>query len=271
MREHPLVIGKATRRASSASVAWTLVGVEVLLYPITLYLGLGASDHLTQLFQFGWWGALTPLVAVEFGIVGALILRRQPGHGIGLVAVIGSLCTALSAFAGAYAAYSLTRGHSLPAMGLAEWLRAWIWYPATVLLVILVAALFPTGRLPSPRWRPIVWAATAGTLAQLVWVSLSQLMFGFPIVDGPYPTAGWLFDLLTPFSGVLWFLSLMASVAALAVRFGKSRAMERQQLKWFLAAVALQGALWAGAFIATLFTHQSPYQTPYFDILLPLA
>jgi len=271
MREHPLVIDSALRQPVAGRVAWILAGIEVLLYPFTLYLGLSASDHVSQTLQFGWWGSLSPLLAIEFGIVGALILRRHAGHGVGFVAVAGSLCLALSAFAGAYAAYSLTSGHPLPAAGFAEWLRGWIWYPGTSLLFIVVPALFPDGRLPSARWRPIVWAAAVGIVDQLVWVSLSQLMFGRQIVDGPYPTAGWLFDLLTLASGVLWILPLFAAVAALAVRFSRSRGIQRQQLKWFFAAVALEAALWSGAFVATLFTHQSPYQTPYFAALIPLA
>ena len=271
MREHPRMIGGALSRPAAGRVAWLLVGIEALLYPFTLYLGLTASDRVAQLLRFGWWGALSPVLAIEFAVVAALILRRHPGHGVGLVAAAGSFCLALSAFAGAYAAHSLTHGHDLPAAGLAEWLRGWTWYPGTSLLFTLVPAIFPDGKLPSSRWRPIVWAAGAGIVTQLVWVSLSQLMFGAQIVDGPYLTAGWLFDLLTLASGVLWILAFFAAVAALAVRFRRSRDMERQQLKWFLAAVGLEAALWAGAFIASALTHQSPYQTPYFEALIPFT
>jgi signal transduction histidine kinase len=251
--------------------AWILVGFEVLLYPFTLYLGTGAGDHVSQLLQFGWWGALTPLLAIEFGIAGALILRRHPGHSVGLLAVGGGSCLSLSAFAGAYAAYSLTHGHLLPASGLAEWLRGWIWYPGTSALVILVPAFFPDGKLPSRRWRWLVWAVAAGISVQLAWVSLSQLMFGFQNVDGPYATAGWLFNLLITLAGVLWLPPLVLAVVASGVRFRRSRGLERQQLKWFLAAVALQAILWAGSFVLTLLTHLSPYQNPYFEALIPLA
>jgi signal transduction histidine kinase len=271
MGEHPLVIGAALQRPATSRVAWIVAGIELLLYPLTLYLGLMASDRVVQTLQFGWWGALSPLLAIESAIVGALILRRHPRHGVGLIAVAGSLCLALSAFTGAYAAYSLTSGHLLPAAGFAEWVRGWIWYPGTSLLLIAVPALFPDGKLPSTRWRPLVWAVGAGIVSQVVWVSLSRLMFGRQIVDGPYPTAGWLFNLLTLASGVLWILPLFAAAAAVAVRFRRSRGTERLQLKWFVAAVALQAVLWAGAFLATLVTHQSPYQTPYFAALIPLA
>jgi len=271
IREHPVVIGDVLRWPEAGRGAWVLVGIEALLYPFTLYLGIAAGDRLSPALQFGWWGALSPLLALEFGIVGALIVRRHPRHAVGLLAAAGGFCLSLSAFAGAYAAYSLTHGHLLPASGLAEWLRGWIWYPGSTILIVLVPTLFPDGRLPSPRWRWLVWAVVTGILTQLVWVSLSQLMFGFQDVDGPYATAGWLFNLLTTLSGVLWILPVFAAVVALGVRFRRSRGLERHQLKWFLAAVALQATLWACSFAVSSTTHLSPYQNPYFEILIPLA
>ncbi len=271
IREHPVVIGSVLWRPAAGWTTWVLVGIEALLYPITLYLGTATGDRVSQTLQFGWWGALSPLLAIAFGIVGALVVRRHPGHAVGLLAAAGGFCLSLSAFAGAYAAYSLTHGQVLPASGFAEWLRGWTWYPGTTLLFILVPALFPDGRLPSPRWRTLVWAVAAGILVQLVWVSLSQLMFGFQNVDGPYAAAGWLFNILTTLSGVLWIIPLFAAVVALGVRVRRSRGPERQQLKWFLAAVAFQAILWASSFAVSPVTHLSPYQNPYFEALIPLA
>jgi signal transduction histidine kinase len=265
------VIGDVVRRPAAGWVAWVLVGIEALLYPFTLYLGTGAGDRLSPTLQFGWWGVLSPLLAIAFGIVGALIVRRHPGHAVGLLAAAGGFCLSLSAFAGAYAAYSLTHEHLLPATGFAEWLRGWTWYPGSTILIVLVPTLFPDGKLPSARWRWLVWAVATGILTQVAWVSLSQLMFGFQDVDGPYAAAGWLFNLLTTLSGVFWILPVFAAVVALGVRFRRSRGLERQQLKWFLAAVVLQAALWAGSFAVSATTHLSPYQNPYFEILIPLA
>jgi signal transduction histidine kinase len=270
MREHP-VVTRSVRRPAPWWVAWTLVGVGALMYPFTLYLGLAAGSNVPQLLQLGWWGGLTPLAAIEIGIVGALVLRRKPGHGVGWVATVGGFCTALSAFAGSYAAYSVTHGHVWPATDDAVWLRGWLWYPATTFLFVLIPALFPDGRLPSHRWRPIVWAVAAGNVVQLVWVTLSQVMFGFPLPDGPYPTAGWLFDLLVPVTGVLWLVPLFGAAAAVVVRFRRSTGVARQQLKWFLVAVSLEVALWAGSFATSALTSISPYLAPYFDVLIPLS
>jgi signal transduction histidine kinase len=271
MQEHPMVIANLWRRPAADSVAWTLVLVAVLLYPFTLYLGLTAGKNVPQLLQFDWWAALTPLATIELGIVAALVLRRHSHHAVGWVAAIGGFLASLSAFAGSYAAYSLTHGHALPAAELAVWLRGWIWYPASVFPLALIPALFPDGRLPSPRWRLVVWSVAAGSVIQLIWVSLSQIMFGFPRADGPYPVYGWLFDTLVPLSGLFWLLSLFGAFAALTVRFRRSTGVARQQLKWFLATVGLQAAVWAASFATSALTRLAPYVNPYFDVLIPLA
>jgi len=271
MRQHPLVTANLSRRPAEESGAWTLVLVAVVLYPFTLSLGLAAGHNVPQMLQFDWWAALTPLATIELGVVAALVLRRHPRHAVGWVAAIGGSLASLSAFAGSYAAYSLTHGHALPGDELAVWLRGWVWYPASLLPLALIPALFPDGRLPSPRWRFVVWTVAAGTVVQLVWVSLSQVMFGFPLADGPYPVDAWLFNSLVPITGVLWALSVFGALAALAVRFRKSSGVAKQQLKWFLAAVGLQGAVWAASFAVTPITRLAPYVNPYFDVLIPLT
>jgi hypothetical protein len=272
MREHPAVIGKVFGRPTTGLFAWSLVGVGAALYPFTAFLGTTQGDRVPPLLQFGSWGALGPLTAIEFGIVGALILRRRPGHAVGWLAIVGGFCLSLSIFAGAYAAYSITHGDVLPAVGLAYWLRGWVWLPAFTFLFALIPAVFPDGSLPSPRWRPIVWAVAVGVTAQLAWVSVGQLVFGIPpLIDRPWPKSAWLFELLTTLSGVLPVLAIFAAVGALALRFRRSVGTERQQLKWFLAAVGLQAVLWAGALAVASVNHQAPYQVRYFDVLIPMA
>ena len=259
------------RTVPPSLVAWALVLVACLAYPLTLYLGLTAGSNVPSLLQFDWWAALTPLATIELGIVAALVLRRHPRHAIGWVAAAGSFCTSLSAFAGSYAAYSLTHGHVLPAAEFAVWLRGWMWYPASLFLFALIPALFPDGKPPSSRWRFVVWAVAAGSLIQLLWVSLSQLMFGFPLANGPYAGDAWLFNALVPMTGVLWLLSILGALAALMVRFRGSTGVARQQLKWLLAAVVVQAALWVSSFAVTPFTRLAPYLNPYYDVLIPLS
>src|SRR5262245_66655604 len=71
----------------------------------------------------------------------------------------------------AYRALVIDPG-SLPLGMLAGWLYLWTWYPA-IGSIGLLPLLFPDGRPPSRRWRPVVWAfaglVTLVTLAFCVY------------------------------------------------------------------------------------------------------
>jgi signal transduction histidine kinase len=267
------VIGNLNRRPDPAWMAWILLGLQAVLCPLTYGLGLETRGNLPPILQFGEWETFAPLLALEFGLVGALIVGRHPRHSVGWLAIIGGLCTSLSVFAGVYAAYAATRGQLLPATWLALWLRGWLWYPGLAFLFVLLPAVFPDGALLSRRWRPIVWAIAAGCGIQLVHVSLTQAMFGFPLSDGPYPRLGWLLNPLSPLAGMLLLAPLFAVVVAVLVRFRRSSSAARRQLKWFLAAVALQAVGWAVSQAANVVPQLAPLSVlvPTVLLLVPVA
>jgi signal transduction histidine kinase len=262
VRDYPYVSVAVPQRRNLSWLAWGLVGAAALLFPLTLYLGLSAGNSVQPLLRLGWWGAVAPVVALSFGVVGALIVRRQPRHAVGWLAVIGGYMTVLAGFAGAYAAHSVTHA-DLPGADFAAWLRVWLWYPAFASLFILVPAFFPDGRLPSRRWRLLVWTVAAGSVGQLLLTLLPA--------DRPPALGGWLLEILNHFSNEVQALPLFAAVAALALRFRRSSGATRQQMKWFLAAVVLQAVLWVASLVATATTGLPPYQTPYFEFLIPFA
>jgi hypothetical protein len=60
-------------------------------------------------------------------------------------------------FSSEYVTYALLAApRSLPAAKAAVWIASWFWVPGLELIVFL-ALLFPSGQLPSPRWRPFAW------------------------------------------------------------------------------------------------------------------
>jgi hypothetical protein len=95
-----------------------------------------------------------------FMAVGALVVARRPANAIGwLFSAIGLLALGASV-AGEYSQYAyVTRPGGLPFAVVAAWYLAWAAFPVFGLTFTYLLLLFPTGRLLSPRWRPIAWLA----------------------------------------------------------------------------------------------------------------
>jgi hypothetical protein len=112
-----------------------------------------------------------------------------------------------------------------------------------VLLAIFVPLVFPDGRLPSRRWRPLIWLVVAALAVYVVDAALKP--------GGPDPLG---VELPTKVYGVLSVLGIVALIvgiigaaASVALRLWRARGQERQQLKWLVYAtsVVVVGALGA--------------------------
>jgi signal transduction histidine kinase len=255
------------RRLRPSWIAWGLAACATALYPATLYLGLSAPPDVPAVLQLGWWGAVGSLVGVTYCVVGALILRRHPRHSIGWLASVGGFTMSFYLFAGAYAAYALG-GHQLPGTALATWLRGWVWLTSFGLLFILIPALFPDGRFMSKRWRLLIWMTSFSAVSQVVAASIDPNLVGS---GGPAWPIGTFISALTGIGAVLLLAAMFGAVAALTIRYWRSRGAERQQMKWFVAAVVVQGLLWAASLPPAAILRLPPYQVPYFEVVIPFA
>jgi signal transduction histidine kinase len=103
--------------------------------------------------------------------------------------------------------------------------------------VVFVLLLFPTGSLPSRRWRPVAWTAAA---AMGGWV-LGNTFAPAP-VDGSLPhspvaiggPAGHAIQTLGGVSGLTIGAAGIAAIVSLAFRYRRARTVEREQLKWLV-------------------------------------
>jgi hypothetical protein len=124
---------------------------------------------------------------------------------------------------------------ALPGTVLAAWLNTWLMVPTVVSMGFLVPLLFPTGHLPSPRWRPV------GVLAAIVIVGAT---LGAATAPGPLGPTGienpFAFQLPEPLgslaglaSAVLGVTVAVLTVVAVVQRYRRGTATERLQLRWF--------------------------------------
>lgn len=116
-----------------------------------------------------------------------------------------------------------------------------------------VLLLFPTGRLPSPRWRPVAWTSGGALVTVLIAVNLSPGAFAGLRFDNPVVTGGW-GPALALERGAVALLGVMAAccAASLIARYRGARGVERQQLKWVAFAATAGGGILVGMAAATV-------------------
>ena len=222
--------GDGARFASWLS--WSLFGLIVLVL---------AAGSLLLSQEAGFFVA-PALIAALFGVVGALVASRRPRNPIGWLFLAFAAVAAFAGSADVYATYALVEHPgSLPGGDWVAWLGGGIWHPAFGFFVFAFL-LFPNGRLPSPRWRPVAWIAVVnylvGGVLGLLWGPLSEDLY--PYADAPYRLPGY------QIAGAVFVVFIFAnfgllalSAISLVLRLRRATGTERQQLKWFVYAVAL--------------------------------
>jgi signal transduction histidine kinase len=208
------------------SAPWGLFVLTVVLLVSALVLSLGEGVDWSLLVWLGFAG------------VGALVAART-SNKVGWLFLAEGLALALANFAKAYA--SRTGGPPLPGAPWAGWVLTialnMVFPPLSLTLL-----LFPDGRLPSPQWRPVAWAAVASGAVGMACNAVSDVNFSsnFPHLNDPV-------TLVRPgslsgvYNGTLVFgpLIFLLCAASLIVRLVRSRGEQRLQLKWFVFASAL--------------------------------
>ena len=218
------------------------------------------------------------VLGATFPIVGWLIATRRPGNAMGWIFIVIGLSQGVDTFASQYAYFGLvTAPGTLPAADVLAWVAVWAWVPGFAPLVTLAVLLFPDGRPPTPRWRlviPFVGIAMvllAVPIAIVAWPVRGADLLGEGPVQTDDPTIAALLGLQT-LGLVLLALTAIACVVGMVMRFRRSRGVEREQLKWFVAAGAVEVAsLVASGFVTIPSGVLGAVLTIVISPLLPIA
>jgi len=222
--------------ARAASLAWPLCGVGLALGLGIVVLDVLNGPHLDSLHD---WQPVGVVMAVSFSSLGTVIVSRQPGNRVGWIYLWIGVLIPLDGLAAAYYERSVFSG-GLPGAGWAAWLTNWstsLVFPTG--LALFAFLLFPSGHLPSPRWRAVAWAAVAvaGVGVVLEWLDPSpiEVTSGLPLAtnptgiralgsnlnEGPAATALYVFGMAL----------IAAAIGRLAWRGSRAPLEERQQVK----------------------------------------
>ena len=226
---------------ATALLAWCLCAVSLTLTTLGLFL-LVVSQSPAGGPVFDYWLENT-VIAISFSTVGAIITPRLPPRNpIGWIFCSIGVIAGVRLFVSEYAIVTLlAEPRSGPAMlpggEVLAWISSWLWVSHIGLFVIL-ALLFPDGRLPSSRWRPLGWLVgvviVTGTVSVAIWPETAA---GFDLIKHPLGIEV-ATDTVNPVENILYALGLIAA-SSLLVRLRRSRGVELQQVKWFAYAVAV--------------------------------
>jgi hypothetical protein len=238
-----VIVGSAGRRsrvAVPAVAAWSL-GVLIVLFCAALVpLAFAAREAQSDV--------AVVIILVSLAAVGIVVARRQPGNPLGWMFLVAGALSALGVDAGAYAVLSYRLGHHLP-LGVAAVFLALYWCPVIVAFP-LVILLFPDGRLPSPRWRPVLWgylAVGACWPVSVYAVAIRAVATGdlhvlpggdLQAVDRPAGSSAWLGSvegIILPVLAVFW----LVFVARQVLSWRRADGERRQQLKWLMSGAAV--------------------------------
>ena len=200
------------------------------------------------------------LAFVSFGIflwVGRMIVSRQPTNTVGWLLLAMPFLASFTLANGGYATRALvTAPGSLPFGVASAWIDRWAVVPMLSAL-FPIFLLFPNGRLPSRRWRPVLWLTVAGpTLATVAFALTPGRMTGAMAnletvhITNPLGVRAFasLIDSLTTIGATASFVAAFAACAAIVVRYRGADSETRQQVRW----LAFVGIAFFVEFVFTL-------------------
>jgi hypothetical protein len=235
--------GMSRRRTVAVAAAW-LAAVAGAMLVFVARTGSSYAD-----------GSFTPVLGgLVLGIttnasVGAILVLRRPGNVIGLVLMLGAIVSAVTLFTWVSgAALAEQRGDHDVLPGAVSLIGALGFVPAMFVGGPLLALLFPTGRLPGPRWKWPVGSIIAAIAFPMPMGLLHPGPIPNTVVDNPFGASGFSGSEAFWTIGIALYVAslpaaLILAVAAVIVRFRRSAGIERAQLKWFVAAIFAIGTL----------------------------
>ena len=226
-------------------LAWALCALTLLVLAASLVLIL--LGFSTTQAAIPWRDQAISLVGVVGApILGGLVASRQSRNPYGWLWLGFGLGLALQQLAASYGAYGrVVEPATLVApLTISEVLS--LGGPISLGLAPFLVLLFPTGRLPSSRWRPLAWiAALSGTVTVIL-----NIFFGEADKAGGIVTATVVASVFVTFGAIV------VSALSLAVRYHRARGVERQQLKWVAFAAVIVASIlvaqqltWLGALL----------------------
>jgi two-component system NarL family sensor kinase len=206
-------------------------GTALAIVILTVYLAI--------VNNYPWYAITFILSEPVAAFVGGLIIAQQIRNPVGWSILVHAFCFIGGELTRQYAIYGLqTQPGSLPAAELISWFSYWLWGPGILSGFILLPLYFPTGSLPSPRWKffQIFSCISLGFITFMMAFRVNSIEI--PGESNPF---GWIevqtaFD---PVFGMIWISCVVFTIASLILRYKHGNVTLRNQIKWPLYSLSI--------------------------------
>ena len=244
-------------------IVWGLVAFDVLMVVLLAVSYPSTAQYRAQ--YGGGVGTFLHIVALVIQIgFGALIAIRRPRHPVGWLLLASATAFLLDqGLISNFVIYAIDIRHrAIPGGDLVGSFEQMMWVAGVLPIAIFLPLVFPTGKLLSRRWRPVVWVAVATTIVVFVANGLSPNQDATNYIPGvrpvslpdPYGT------IASAFSAALLLVPVcvVAGITALALRYRRGSSDERHQIKWMLFAGAIFGFGGGASLVTEMLHHNNP-------------
>ncbi len=253
-----------TSARRTTAVAWlsiTAASLAGVVMTLLAWSDMSTGDAISNV--------TVPPAAVLYATLGALVVRRA-GNLIGWLLLGEGAGLAVLALSSAYAVLGIRHPGTVPAPDLVGLLAECSFVPLSLGLAFMLL-LFPSGRPPSPRWRPVVAASLLASALTLAGFVVRPRMLALPAPGGesvsiPNPlgirSLGAILRtvLVGTINGLsVLFTALFAiSFVALVIRYRSGGREVRQQIKWLAWAAVATVACQCVALLSVAANHGAP-------------
>ena len=242
-------------------LAWSLAALSVVMFvgSVALWV-LAHSTHVPRSLDadLTTGSLLGQALFLVFPLVGALIASRRPENPIGWLCLVDGLLWTTTDMLDYHSLYVMASPGSVPFPVVLAGVNHWLWVPTVGLLGTYVFLLFPDGRLPSRRWRPLAWLSGVVIASGSLGLMLSPGPLDMPRgIRNPFglEAAPWVAVAAYAILPLLP-LCMLASALSLVMRYRRSRGDVRQQIKCIAFAASLVALTYLIAIVA-LISHPS--------------
>jgi hypothetical protein len=256
-------VPSATKPVKVTVAVLLVVSVALALTALVFHVRTDAAHEWLD-----WLDALGLVMWLAiFSVVGALIVLHRPDNVIGWLCLCFALFWSIWIAGDAILVYDEANPGTLASPGALAASIHPLWVPAIGIIGLLLL-LFPDGRLPSVRWRPVLWGLlfVIGTLTITAFF-LPGLVQDRTVVNPWGVEAFEVFDTGPAGRGlvVLLILGIVLSALSVIFRYRSAGTLERFQLKWLMAAAVVS----AISYILLFFVGDMPIQLIF--SLIPIA